>query len=199
MIVCRNSPTYCRILTRSIVDVQPSFVIQIKKMEKEIIQSLENSKKNLLDAILLFDNEQFNMIPFEGSWTAGQVCDHLFKAESGITDVWQGNSRQIERAVNENVAQIEGTFLNFDVKFKSPEFIIPSNGWIEKDAKYEALKSNRNKIIKVAKEIDLSLEYTDLELPVTGALTGIEWISFINAHAIRHTRQLKNIYQKLTA
>lgn len=167
-------------------------------MEKKITQSLEESKKNLLEIILLFDNEQFNRVPFEGSWTAGQVCDHLYKSESGLTEVWRGNVKQTTRASDANIATIESIFLNFEEKLKSPDFIIPSNGWIDKDEIYEALKSNRNEIIRVAKEIDLSLVYTDFDFPGIGALTGIEWISFINAHVIRHTRQLKNIYDRIT-
>ena len=38
---------------------------------------IEQSVDNFIDTLSKFNDEQVNTIPFAGSWTAGQVADHL--------------------------------------------------------------------------------------------------------------------------
>ncbi|HJY64618.1 MAG TPA: DinB family protein [Ignavibacteria bacterium] len=167
-------------------------------INKKIITEFEQSTAELLQTLSSFTNEQFNKIPFEGSWTAGQVTEHLFKSESNAVKVMQGNTRQTnEREHDANEEAIRLSFLNFDIKFQSPDFILPTDGPKERSTLQRGFEGTRIKIRKAITDQDLSLTCTDFSFPGIGLLTKYEWICFVLCHSIRHTRQLKNIQSRL--
>jgi uncharacterized damage-inducible protein DinB len=162
---------------------------------EDLINELDKTTKELLDTVDSFSQEQFNVIPFEGSWTAAQVAEHLWKAESSIPKVLEGASRPTtERQGNEKMELIKSVFLDFTRKYESPEFILPSNERKEKEELLKALKKTRTDIRALTDTVDLSRTFTDFPLPKLGELTGWEWICFAVCHSKRHIRQLKNIY-----
>ncbi len=163
----------------------------------EILSGLDETTNDLLQTIALFTQEGFNKIPFENSWTAAQVADHIFKSETGIPAVLQGNTKPTERQPDEKAAQIKSIFLDYNLKMKSPESVLPSNEKQDKEQKTLALKANREKIVSLASAIDLEKTYYDFPFPTMGEFTGIEWLTFAICHTKRHTHQMKNIYSKL--
>ncbi|MFT3907975.1 MAG: DinB family protein [Ferruginibacter sp.] len=167
------------------------------KIKEEIINGLDETTKELLQAISLFDQTQFNKVPFEGSWTAGQVAEHIFKSESRIPALLTGSNKPTLRAPDQNIQQIKNIFLDYTTKFKSPDFILPGNDEKDKNEFYENLKTNRAAIVQLAGTIDLAKTYDLFPLPGLGEMTGLEWLTFITCHTKRHTRQIKNIYEAL--
>jgi uncharacterized damage-inducible protein DinB len=163
-------------------------------METIILARLNETTKELLETISLFTPEQFNAIPFEGSWTAGQVAEHLLKSETNVPRVWRGHTQPTTRPPGEKAGILEKVFLDTTNKLKAPDFIIPSAGPHEKETIFRALKDNRAEIKTLAEKIDLSLTFTGFSFPQLGELTGIEWLTFIITHSARHINQLKNIY-----
>lgn len=161
---------------------------------ESLLADLDSNTKELLQTIAAFTTEQFNTVPFEGSWTAGQVAEHLFKSESGLSKVLKGNSQPTERPADEKTETIRSIFLDFDSKLKSPDFILPAEGPKEKETFLDGFQKNRVAINELAKNIDLSGSYVDVPFPGLGVFTGYEWLFFITCHSKRHTRQLKNIY-----
>jgi hypothetical protein len=143
-----------------------------------------------------FTEEAFNRVPFEGSWTPGQVADHIAKAEAGMPAVWQGRTQITERPADKNVPIIEKIFLDFSTKLKSPDFILPSNAPLDKEMLYNSIKSTRAKIEELAATIDMSLTFMDFSFPTIGELTGIEGAVFIISHSKRHIHQLRNMLGK---
>jgi hypothetical protein len=164
----------------------------------EIINGLHETTRNLLEIVSQFTQDQFNTIPYEGSWTAGQVAEHVFKSESGVPTLLNGNSKPTVRPPDQHVSIIRDTFLDFITKMKSPEFIIPTADIKDKMELYESLKRNRSVTIELAGSIDLSRTFYDFPLPGIGEMTGLEWLTFINCHSQRHIFQLKNIYKVLS-
>lgn len=164
---------------------------------ENLIKMMDETTSELLQTIDSFTQEQINIVPFEGSWTAGQVAEHLLKSESGIPVLLLGNKMITNRPADENTGMIEDMFLDFTTKMKSPPDILPSNEPKEKEAFYNALKANRAEIKCLCNTVDLTQTLADFLLPNMGALTGIEWVTFLVCHSKRHIHQLKNIRQKL--
>ena len=162
-----------------------------------IADKLKSSTSDLLNVLAEFENEQINKVPFEGSWTAGQVAEHLLKSEVGIPHLLAENVKSTERPADEKVPVIESIFLNFETKLKAPDFIIPSNGPHEKDNLLNSLKETREKILDIAETTDLSKTCTSAQFPGMGELTRWESLNFAVCHSIRHTRQLRNILAKV--
>ncbi len=95
--------------------------------------------------------------------------------------------------------KIKASFLDFTIKMKSPDFIVPADKNYKKDELLKILENFRLKINLAIETLDLAKTCLAFELPVLGFLTGLESIYFILYHTQRHIQQLKNIYQKLKA
>lgn len=156
-----------------------------------VLKELESTKSNLLQVISSAEQEKFNDVPFEGSWTAGQVSEHILKAIG--TDLLYGNVKPTERNPDEKIAETGKLFLNFDIKMKSPEFILPSDTPKNKETILHDVEKSLNRLTEAAKTLDLSVICLDFELPGFGEFTRLEWIWFYIFHTQRHIHQLKNI------
>ncbi|MCF0040940.1 DinB family protein [Dyadobacter fanqingshengii] len=163
-----------------------------------LLDQLDNTTKNFLEAIDAFDENEINEVPFEGSWTGGQVVEHILKSESGLPDMLLGDYADTQRPVDANIAEIEHIFLDFSTKMKAPDFNVPSNGPHNKAELVAAFQKEREEIRKVAAEHDLSLTATAFAFPGVGKLTRWEWLNFVVCHSKRHIYQLKNIRKKLS-
>lgn len=163
-------------------------------MNNDILLELQSTKTKLLDTIAAFKKEDFNSIPFEGSWTAAQVSEHILKFVSGTLQLLYGPVQPTNRDHLEKVSEIRGVFLDFSIKMKSPEFVLPGDAPMENKKLHADLEHTFEKIVVAINTLDIAPTCTAFELPGTGTLTRAEWIWFSIYHTQRHTRQLKNIY-----
>ncbi len=165
----------------------------------KLLKELDITARELLQIIAGFSQQQFNKLPFAGSWTAGQVSEHLLKSIEGIPQLMNGNTKPTtERKADDHVITIESIFLDFDTKMKSPDFILPSDGPHDRNEMLNSFRACLDEIAMKARTMDLTLTCTDFAFPGVGELTRWEWISFGICHARRHTLQLKNIYKHVT-
>ncbi len=161
---------------------------------KTLALEIEQSVDDFLMTLSKFDNEQLNTVPFAGSWTAGQVADHLWKATDGLPDQ---HTIAADRDPELYVETLQALFLNFNVKYESPEFIIPDGGPFESGLLIKQFERLKNDNAAIARTKDLSLLCLDFEMPGLGALTRYEWLKFFVAHTQRHAHQLTNIAEKI--
>ena len=166
------------------------------KLQQELHTSLTDVYHEYISMLEKFVDEQINKIPFEGSWTPGQVTDHIIKATGGIPDKY---TEPANRPYDEKVAKMESVFLDFEVKFKSPEFVVPGNGPFDKQTLKETLRSTLQRHLDKIAGTDLTALCLKFELPGIGTMTRYEWFRFIIAHMIRHQRQLKNMLNSMAA
>lgn len=164
---------------------------------QEILNDFGLSADDLLQTLSRFSNDEFNRAPFEGSWTAGQVAEHVLKSASGLPGVLGGSVKETDRDPDSLIPTLTSIFLDFSTKLKSPDFIIPSDGPHDKDEMITAMKKTMEKIQSTATAADLNKTCTSFPFPQIGEMTGLEWLFFSSAHSKRHTNQLKNIYSKL--
>jgi len=156
----------------------------------EVFSDLENS-------ILLFDEHWFNQIPFEGSWTPGQVVQHIKLSAGGFVHVLTGEVATTKRPIDERVQLLKDIFLNFQSKMKSPDFINPPMDNYDKEQHLAEIGTIKRDIAKEIPALDLSKTCLSFELPKIGHLTRLEAIYFVIFHTQRHVQQLKNIHQFL--
>ena len=147
------------------------------------------------EALDWFGPQQLNTIPFAGSWTAGQVAEHIIKSVSELPDEKTETPKRFE---DEKVYLLKKIFLDFTTKMKSPDFIVPQQTTHDKAALLQSLTDIEDNLIRIIKTKDLSLLCLDFEFPSVGYLTRLEWIKFFIFHTQRHTRQIVNIYNHLT-
>ena len=166
-------------------NIKPQLVNQLTNVYNDFLKTLDN-----------FSDEQINEIPFEGSWTPGQVADHIIKATGGIPDKY---TEPANRNYDEKVNKMESVFLDFDAKFKSPDFVVPGNGPFKKDELINSLKGILENHKQKVPDVDLTAVCLKFELPTIGTMTRYEWYRFIIAHTKRHLFQLNNILNSMAS
>ena len=162
-------------------------------MLTDIITEFESAQSRLISTLNGFTENNFNVIPFEGSWSAAQVTEHLLKANSGAVHTLKGKTKEAARKPDENEDMIRSIFLNFETKMQSPEFILPSSEPKEQEDMITKHIRTGDELRKIATGEDLSQLCTDFSLQNMGELTRYEWICFVTCHTRRHTHQLENI------
>jgi hypothetical protein len=160
-------------------------------MKTQLISDVENTGSTLLQLLASFTEPQLNKVPFEGSWTAAQVAEHIWKA--GDCGVLYGPAAPVNRPPDEKTEAIRALFLNFDIKMTAPEIVRPGNNYHTIETALTNIDHTWKKLLTAAGTLELSEECSSFELPGFGPFTRYEWVQFINVHTQRHIRQLQNI------
>jgi len=162
-------------------------------MEKELTNEIEHTAEELSQVIGGFAQDQFNTAPFEGSWTPGQVVEHIALYASGILRTVEGSTGPTERNPRQMVGPLRDMFLNFSAKMQSPDFILPSDDPKDKSSMMQSLKESFTGLARVARNEDLLVTCLGFSMPTVGHMTRLEWLSFVVVHTQRHIWQLKKM------
>lgn len=149
-------------------------------------------KDELLSLLEPLDDGQLNRVPFPGSWTAGQLGEHLLKSYR-VVDLSQVQATPSRRPSDGKIPQIDAVLLDFTAKYQPPERIVPSAGKISGRSLVDDLRKTADGIAAYVRGHDLSLTCPDFEFIGFGDLTMREWIRFLTVHSQRHVRQLRNV------
>ncbi len=166
-------------------------------MKSAIQNTILETYTKLNDLLSSFSKEEINIVPFEGSWTAGQTAQHIILACSGLTMLFAGKTEKTTRKPDENVKALDGIFLDFNTKYQSPENIKPAEIEYEKGTLLASIKKIQNDLFEAAETYDLTLTCLDAKVPGFENFTIYEWLHFAIVHTQRHTHQLKSIYEHI--
>jgi len=165
----------------------------------EILAALNETLEDFIETLASFDEEEFNEIPFDGSWTPGQVGQHIILSVTFFTDLLAGPDAETDRLPDLHVANLKAAFLNFDIKMQSPDFIIPPAIDYNKQEQLDELKRLQERLNEIIPDADMSLTCTAAKLPTMGYLTRTEIAHFLVYHTARHVRQLKKILSHINS
>ncbi len=132
---------------------------------------------------------QINISPSSGGWSVGQVISHITKANQ--SSFLGAKGEVCSRDIGEKLAELELTFLDFDVKMKSPDFILPD---LKTFSKVESIQKISKCFEALIDALDDSKMDEILNSPL-GVLTKWEIANFMIFHSKRHLYQLK--YKKI--
>ncbi|MBF4516662.1 DinB family protein [Flavobacterium sp. ANB] len=167
-------------------------------MKATVQKNIVETFKKLNESVSSFSQEEFNIAPYKGSWTAGQTVEHIIKACSGYPKLFAGNKKNTIRKPDDNIKELEGIFLNFNIKMDSPDFLKPEIIDYNKNSQTLALLKIESELLNSCETYDLTLTCLDFQLPHFEQFTIYEWISFALFHAQRHTKQLNAILHYMT-
>lgn len=165
-------------------------------MANEILDKVQNTTNELLQILQTLNEEKINEVPFENSWTAAQLTDHVTRSINGMGEAMNMPGKFSDRKPDAKANELQVAFLNFDNKMKSPPFILPTQDVYKKDLLLEKFKNAGIQFTSVSQQVNLS-ELIDLK-PL-GEYTKLEIIYFILYHTQRHIHQLKNILEKVNS
>lgn len=165
---------------------------------RELFASFEDTTTQLINSLSLFSEKEINRIPFEGSWTAAQVGEHLLKSGKGILNVLTGQTEPAKRNPVEHIVALESIFLDFTKKAQSAKSLWPSEEDKNKEELISGLQSMMEHIKRTTSETDITLTCLDFPFPGIGTLTRYEWVVFVICHTKKHIYQIQNIHRSIS-
>lgn len=161
----------------------------------ELIAAIDSAVAHLIDLSALLDADKINIVPHTGSWTPGQLFDHVTKSISLMAKAMAKKTAPADRHAGDKIAFLNKIFLDFDKKLDAPDIITPSAASYEKE---EMIHNLRN-ALGVLKEntSDADLQELVHGLPL-GEVTKLEILHFVLYHTMRHTHQFEKISAALT-
>ena len=156
-----------------------------------LMKSVELTTSRFLELTSSFHQEDINKIPFDNSWTAAQVAEHVTRSNIGITKSLRQPGKTVSRPVDEGVQQLKNVFLNFEKKLQSPQFILPTRNIYDREWIITHLETSILELRDTAANINY---YEAIDHPIFGEITKYELLHFVIYHTQRHKHQLTNIF-----
>jgi hypothetical protein len=163
------------------------------KESTSIASEIRRSLDELIDIFSLIEEADINLAPFDGSWTAAQVLQHLIKSAEGFDKLMNGPAKLTKRAPDQNVETIRRTFSDYSKKMQAMSFLQPANVIYDKDRLMSEIRSVYQRLVHILETQDLQATCTSFSFPVLGELTRLEIGWFVVYHTDKHIYQLKNI------
>ena len=160
----------------------------------KLFELLDDTTGQLLQLISSSNENKINTIPFENSWTAAQLVSHITKSNKAIAQALNMEGKTAERDPGERAHELEEIFLDFTIKFQSPEFILPTESIYPKEALIINLKRSIEQLEERRSKVNLS---EMISVPPFGEITKLELLYFVLYHTQRHIHQLTDILKKL--
>lgn len=158
-----------------------------------LIMELESATGRLAEAFSGFPVNEFNKSVSIGSWSAGDIAEHLYIVESYINRTMTGAVRPSDRDPVQKAQLLGTTFQDFEKKFTAGKEIYPTEVPKDRDEITQKLVNNRTTLLNTIKVHDITESCLDFIHPKFGELTRAEWIYFIIYHGDRHLQQLENV------
>ena len=117
----------------------------------------------MLKAISEFSAADFNQIPFEESWTAAQVAEHVKLSIEGIPELFTGATQASDRDPGEKVQMVADVFLDFETKYESPEFIVPQQKEYSIESFTSFFSAYSERLAHLVEELDMSRSASGLK------------------------------------
>jgi hypothetical protein len=164
-----------------------------------VLKSLEDSRKELLDAVENLSDAQWSYKPSPFKWSVGEVTEHIALAEDLLFGA-------VERALaakpdpdwetktKDKNELLERVLPNRTGRAQAPEVIQPHAKMTRAEI-MARFKESRAKTIKFAQQTDLPLKAQTLDHPfkIFSTLNAYQWLSYIPLHNIRHNKQIAEV------
>ena len=164
-------------------------------MAQQISSQLNEAFTQSIALVESFTEKELNTVPFEGSWTPGQVADHILKSANGMDKLLLEPGKPAGRPADEKAEEFKNLFLDFSIKMKSPDFILPDERDFTVAELTERLKSTRQAIANAVPKADLEgVPSLGEQHPLDGS-TKLELVHFLTYHTMRHNHQMEKMKQ----
>ena len=171
----------------------------------ELVSYVQAQRVTLFDAVGLIPEPLRDRRVDAGTWSAGEVLEHLHRVESGIAHLL---TRSLEHAKAAGLApesEVSSVLATLDTlrltdrsrRMSAPELVMP-RGELAAAQGMVALVESRQALISALREADgLALGQVTRVHPTVGPLNLYQWVLFVGHHEARHAGQLQDIARQL--
>lgn len=164
---------------------------------QEIVHNLNETREELLGILKGLNRDQLHMKKDSGSWSIGQIYQHLIKTEElFIVAIKKGLRSKEDSFLEKKTLEF---LLDRSKKIVAPDIAKPTDEIIEYHEIFDKLKNSRKKLYEVINAIEdqsvLSRRY--FVHPVFKEMLLIEWMETLYLHEQRHIKQINEIKEGL--
>ena len=159
-----------------------------------LLGAIANAGAAMRNQIALLDEAMLNSVPYAGSWTAGELANHVSKATAGLARALHAEGAPSDRAPDERIAVLKQVMGDFETKMQSPEFILPDAGPFKKERSIAELEAAFAAVETAGADADLTQLVSGLPM---GPVSKLELLHFVLYHTGRHGQQMQRIVDKL--
>ena len=168
------------------------------KGSENIFEETDEVLSKVIEVVSSFTEDEINRKPFEGSWTPGEVTQHVIITLGGYIEQLDGPVMYTNRPFDERVPMLKEIFLNFEVKYQSPVSALPEAKNYNKEELVHNLEKLKYHLKNYDQTANMMLTCVAFEFPGgIGHLTRTENLHFLLYHTQRHLHQLTNIYKTI--
>lgn len=155
-----------------------------------LIHNIEQVNEMLVQLLQSVGERNFNQSPGTGKWSIAQVADHIRLSNNSVAKALALKGKPVDRNPGERVGELKKMFLDFQTKYQSPDFIVPSKNIYDPELLLKELQASMQLIRERMYEDDLD---ELINHPAFGDISKFEILHFVLYHTQRHVRQIKEI------
>ena len=159
-----------------------------------LINNIEQVTDTLVQVLQSVEERVFNQKPGPDKWSIAQVADHIRLSNNSIAKALALKGKPVDRNPGERIIELKNIFLDFQKKYQSPDFIVPTKDIYEPELLLKALQQSIQLIRERMYEDDLD---ELINHPAFGNISKFEILHFVLYHTQRHLRQIKLIAETI--
>lgn len=155
-----------------------------------LINNIEQVTDTLVQLLQSIDEPNFNQKPGADKWSVAQVADHIRLSNNSVAKALALKGKPVDRNPGERIDELKKIFLDFQKKYQSPDFIVPSKDIYDPKLLLKELQESIHLIRERMYEDNLD---ELINHPAFGDISKFEILHFVLYHTQRHLRQIKEI------
>ena len=179
------------------VSAQPASDTTITSTERtEVIELMERSEQEMLQAITGFTDEQWAFKPAPDRWSVGEVVEHIVLADALMFDLavksLDGKSDPKWEETLSKTDVLRKALPNRSRRVDAPAAIKPAQT-MTRAALLARFKEQRSRALAYVRETQRPLKAHTAPNPFFGDLNAHQWLLYIPLHHLRHNQQIAEV------
>jgi hypothetical protein len=160
-------------------------------METDLVEALERSRRELLDAVGDVAEPHAKTKPEAGRWSVLECLEHLIISEERLLGRLETAPRSDAAAIDkQKEAELAIRIPNRTTRAEAPERVRPTGDIASLAEALQQFNSARDRTIEFARDRASELYRVSWEHHRFGILNGAEWMVLVAGHARRHAAQI---------
>lgn len=160
--------------------------------QSEIVQQLEHSRQEVLEAVSGLSDEQANAHPDPARWSVLECLEHVIAVEQRFLGFLEAaEKRETPRIDPEKEARIRTNIPDRSERFQAPEAVRPKARFATLAEAIAEFNSERARSIEFAQQRAADLYHLNAKHQRLGDLNGAEFLTLVAGHARRHADQIR--------
>ncbi|RXK62337.1 DinB family protein [Lacibacter luteus] len=154
-----------------------------------LLTGIEEVNTAMLHLLTTANEDALHFKPTARSWCIAQIAEHVLLSTNSVLKAMALKGSKSQRDPAEKIEELQLIFLDFEKKYNSPEFILPTKDIYVKAVLLEEFETTHLALMQLLYKIDFD---EMIDHPAFGNISKLEIAHFVWFHTQRHLRQMNN-------